>query len=44
MQDYVESTVIHYKNIQFNIKIILNIPISQFFGALRAQSVILMQE
>ena len=36
-------TVIHYKTIEFNIKIILNIHNSQYFGALRAQSVI-MQE
>ena len=38
-----KSTVIHYKTIKFNIKLILNIHNSQFFGALRAQSVI-MQE
>ena len=43
MQEYVESTVIHYKTIKFNIEIIINIHNSQFFGAL-AQSVILMQE
>ena len=35
-----KSTVIHYKTIKFNIKIILNIPIFQFFG----RSVIIMQE
>ena len=32
-----KSTVIHYKTIEFNINIILNINNSQFFGALRAQ-------